>query len=62
MHFQSIAYVIGVLLIVASMAMLPPLAVSIIYQDGDTIALLISIGLIFGVGFPLCWLRPNNQE
>ena len=62
MHFRSIAYVIGTLLLVASIAMLFPIAVSLIYQDGDLRALLISVAVAFGMGLPLWWFKPSHYE
>lgn len=62
MHFRSIAYVIGTLLLVTSIAMLFPIAVSLIYQDGDLSALLISVAVAFGMGLPLWWFKPSHYE
>ena len=62
MHSRSIAYVIGTLLLVTSIAMLFPIIVSLIYQDGDLNALLISVALTFGLGLPLWWFSPSNYE
>lgn len=62
MHFRSIAYVIGTLLLVTSIAMLFPIAVSLIYQDGDLRALLISVAVAFGMGLPLWWFKPSHYE
>ncbi len=62
MHFRSIAYVIGTLLLVASIAMLFPIAVSLIYQEGDLSALLISVTVAFGMGLPLWWFKPSHYE
>ena len=62
MHFRSIAYVIGALLLVASIAMLFPIAVSLIYQEGDLSALLISVAVAFGMGLPLWWFKPSHYE
>ena len=62
MHFRSIAYVIGTLLLVTSIAMLFPIAVSLIYQEGDLSALLISVAVAFGMGLPLWWFSPGHYE
>jgi trk system potassium uptake protein TrkH len=62
MHFRSIAYVIGTLLLVTSIAMLFPIAVSLIYQEGDFSAMLISSAVAFGMGLPLWWFTPSNYE
>ena len=62
MHSRSIAYVIGTLLLVTSIAMLFPIVVSLIYQEGDLNALLISVAVAFGMGLPLWWFSPSNYE
>ena len=62
MHFRAIAFVIGTLLLVTSIAMLFPIIVSLIYQEGDLSALLISVTVVFSVGFPLWWFRPSHYE
>ena len=62
MHFRAIAFVIGTLLLVTSIAMLFPIVVSLIYQEGDLSALLISVTVVFSVGFPLWWFRPSHYE
>ena len=62
MHSRSIAYVIGTLLLVTSIAMLFPIAVSLIYQEGDFSAMLISSAVAFGMGLPLWWFTPSNYE
>ena len=62
MHFRSIAYVIGTLLLVTSIAMLFPIAVSLIYQENDFSPLLISAVVAFGMGLPLWWFSPSNYE
>jgi trk system potassium uptake protein TrkH len=62
MHSRSIAYVIGTLLLVTSIAMLFPIVVSLIYQEGDLNALFISAAVAFGLGLPLWWFTPSNYE
>ena len=62
MHFRSIAYVIGTLLLVTSIAMLFPIAVSLIYQENDFSPLLISAVVAFGMGLPLWWFSPSYYE
>jgi len=62
MHFRSIAYVIGTLLIVTSIAMLFPIVVSLIYQEGDLNALFISAAVALAMGLPLWWFTPSNYE
>jgi len=62
MHFRSIAHVIGTLLLVTSVAMLPPIVTSLIYQEDDLSALLVSAAVAFGVGLPLWWFSLWNHE
>ena len=62
MHFLSIAHVIGTLLLVTSVAMLPPIVTSLIYQEDDLSALLVSAAVAFGVGLPLWWFSLWDHE
>ena len=62
MHFHSILYVIGTLLLVTSIAMIFPILISLIFNDGDLNALLISAGITFGIGIPFWLFPPNNYQ
>ncbi len=62
MHFRSIAYVVGTLLLVTSIALLFPIITSLIYQENDFNALLISAVAAFGMGLPLWWFSPKDYE
>ena len=62
MHFRSITYVIGTLLLVTGIAMLFPILISLIFQEGDLKALLISSVIAFVIGIPLWWFSPSNYE
>ena len=62
MHFRSIAYVVGTLLLVTSIALLFPIITSLIYQENDFSALLISAVAAFGMGLPLWWFSPKDYE
>ena len=62
MHFRSIAHVIGTLLLVTSVAMLLPIVTSLIYQEDDLSALLISAAVAFGVGLPVWWFSLWDHE
>lgn len=53
MNFQSIAYVLGALLIVAGSSMTLPALCSLLYQEDDFFALIISALIITGIGLPL---------
>ena len=62
MHLRSIAYVVGTLLLVTSIALLFPIITSLIYQENDFNALLISAVAAFGMGLPLWWFSPKEYE
>ena len=62
MHFRSIAHVIGTLLLVTSVAMLLPIVTSLIYQEDDLSALLVSAAVAFCVGLPVWWFSLWNHE
>ena len=62
MHFRSIAYVVGTLLLVTSIALLFPIITSLIYQENDFSALLISAVVAFVMGLPLWWFSPKDYE
>ena len=62
MHFRSIAHVIGTLLLVTSVAMLLPIVTSLIYQEDDLSALLVSAVVAFGVGLPVWWFSLWDHE
>ena len=62
MHFRSIAHVIGTLLLVTSVAMLPPIVTSLIYQEDDLSSLLVSAAVAFGVGLPFWWFSLLDHE
>ena len=55
MHFTVIARVLGIFLMLFSLTMLPPILVSMWYNDGATQAFSMAMGLIFGIGF-LSWM------
>lgn len=55
MHFTVIARILGILLMLFSMTMLPPILVSMYFHDGATEAFFTAMVLIFGIGFTF-WL------
>lgn len=59
-HFSVIARILGILLMLFSLAMLPPIIVSFIYNDGVAQAFTTAMVMIFSIGFTL-WL-PVRQE
>lgn len=59
MHYAVIARILGILLMLFSLTMLPPILVSILYADGATQAFITAMIAIFGIGF-IAWL-PMRQ-
>ena len=55
MHLSVIAKILGLLLMVFSTTMLPPVLVAYLYQDGGQVPFLVSCAIIFGTGLVL-WL------
>lgn len=55
MHFNVIARVLGIFLMLFSLTTLPPLLISMWYADGATQAFASALLLTFGIGF-VCWL------
>ena len=62
MHFGSIAYVLGTLLIVTGSSMVLPIACSLYYNEGDLFSLLISAFIIIALGLPLWLLYQKSHE
>ncbi len=62
MHFRSIAYVMGTLLIVTSIALLLPIITSLIFKEDDLAALLITAALTITVGLPLWRFSSGHYE
>ncbi len=62
MNFPAIAHVLGVLLLFIGSTMFLPLACSLFYNDGDTFALLVSIGVSFAAGLPLWWIFRKYRD
>jgi trk system potassium uptake protein TrkH len=61
MHRAATQRVLGMLLMVFSITMLPPLLVSWFYQDGTSTRFLSSMGLTLGIGF-LMWVPVRNYN
>src|SRR5690554_3335670 len=59
-HFAVIARILGILLMLFSLAMLPPIIISFIFNDGVAQAFVTAMIMIFSIGFTL-WL-PVRQE
>jgi trk system potassium uptake protein TrkH len=61
MHFQVVQRILGLLLMLYSITMMPPVAVSVHYADGQTGAFFYSFAITFVVGL-LCWLPARNDR
>lgn len=61
MHAAIIFRILGILLMVFSIALLPPMIVSLIYQDGALGAFAGALGINFAVGL-LCWFPFRNRH
>ena len=55
MQIKSVIRILGLLLMLFSLAIIPPILVSIIYQDGETWSFFYALILIFVSGL-LLWL------
>ena len=61
MNFSVIARVLGLLMMIFSFTLVPPMLVSLIYQDGTLNAFLYALFITFGIGF-LVWLPVRNHK
>ncbi len=61
MHFSSIQRILGLLLMVASTIMLPPLAIALVLGEGVEHAFLMAFGGVLLAGL-LCWLPVRRQR
>ena len=62
MHFRAIAHVIGTLLLVTSIALILPIITSLIFQEDDLVALIITAAVTITVGLPLWWFSSGYYE
>ncbi len=62
MHFSSIAYVLGTLLMVTGSSMSLPVLCSLYYHEGDLFSIFISGIIIIALGLPFWWLFRKNNE
>jgi len=62
MHFSSIAYVLGTLLMVTGTSMSLPVVCSLYYNEGDLFSILISGIIIIALGLPFWWLFRKNHD
>jgi trk system potassium uptake protein TrkH len=61
MHYQVVQRILGLLLMLYSITMMPPVAVSVHFADGQTTAFLYSFAITFVVGL-LTWLPARNDR
>lgn len=63
MHLSVIARVLGLLMMIFSLTLVPPMLVSLLYQDGTLNAFLYALMITFGIGL-VVWLpvRKHKQE
>ncbi len=62
MHPYSILHVFGTLFMVTGISMVLPLICSLIYHEGDFLALFVSATLILFLGLPLWWLFRKHHD
>ena len=61
MHFSVIARVLGLLMMIFSFTLVPPMLVSLLYQDGTLNAFLYALLITFGIGL-VVWLPVHNHK
>jgi len=61
MNKKLIIHLLGAILLIEALAMVPALAISLVYGDSDWPALLIPIGILLAVGAPP-WLLVHSQD
>jgi len=60
-HFGPTLRILGLLLMLFSLTMLPPIGISVIFEDGQIPLFGAAAGLIFGAGF-ISWLPARRQK
>ena len=60
-HFGPTLRILGLLLMLFSLTMLPPIGISIIFEDGQIPLFGVAAGLIFGAGI-ISWLPARRQK
>jgi len=60
-HFGPTLRILGLLLMLFSLTMLPPIGISVIFDDGQIPLFGAAAGLIFGAGF-ISWLPARRQK
>lgn len=62
MNHRLVFHILGLVLQVEAALMLPSLAISLLYQDGDHMAFLLSAAITLGVGFLLSLLKRDGAK
>jgi len=63
MNKRLVVRILGAILLIEALAMAPSLIISYIYKDGDSMALLLSMGILCAVGLPTWKLaRPRDAN
>jgi trk system potassium uptake protein TrkH len=62
MHFHVILRILGLLLMLFSLTHVPPLLVSLFYQDGSAMGFALSLLLTFAAGFAAWWPFHRSQD
>ena len=60
MHVRSVAYVMGIMILITAGAMILPLVSTFFYEENDRSSFLISVLVIFGAGLPLWLQKPED--
>jgi len=61
MHLLSIQRLLGLLLMIFSTFLLPPVVVSLLYEDGAMHVFLVGAGLVFALGL-VCWIPVHKAR
>jgi trk system potassium uptake protein TrkH len=61
MHFSVIARVLGLLMMIFSFTLVPPMLISVLYQDATLNAFLYALLITFGIGL-MVWLPVRNHK
>jgi trk system potassium uptake protein TrkH len=61
MHFSVIARVLGLLMMIFSFTLVPPMLISLLYQDGTLNAFLYALLITFGIGL-VAWFPVRNHK
>jgi len=61
MHFKIILKVLGILLMIFSLSLIPPLIISLLYQDGEVLYFLQSLIIMLITGF-VAWYPFHNDK